>query len=365
MPRTLMCLARHGETNWNIERRFQGQFDIGLNARGRAQAEALARELAGAHFDRVYSSDLRRALTTAAPIAGARGLEVRATQRLREKDDGAWQGHTHAEVQVKYAEVYPHYLTRKADFAAPEGESLEQFAGRVRAVLTDIARESAGLTILVVAHAGVLDIAWRMATGKALSEKREHPVLNATPNWVAFEDGRWSLVDWARPDGRAEIAAPWDGLTLPRREAARALIVNPKGEALLMQYAGGLSPHFLALGHQHFWATPGGALKEGESFETALRRELREETGLLLSGEPGPVVATREFPMELGEDWHQAVERYFLVRTQGFEPSPMNLTPEEKLHTLGWRWWSADAIAASDELIFPEGLEALLRKVNS
>lgn len=365
MTRTLICLARHGETNWNIERRFQGQFDIALNARGRAQAEALARELEGAHFDRVYSSDLRRAMATAAPMAEARGLPVLATQRLREKDDGAWQGHTHAEIQVKYAADYPDYLSRKPDFAAPEGETLEEFARRVRSVLTDIARESAGLTVLVVAHAGVLDIAWRMATGKALAEKREHPVLNATPNWVAYEDGQWSLVDWAKAEGRAEIVAPWDGVTLPRREAARALIVNPQGQALLMQYAGGLSPHFVALGHHHFWATPGGALKEGEDFETALRRELREETGLELAGDVGPVVATREFPMELGDDWRQAVERYFLVETPTFAPAPQNLTPEEKVHTLGWRWWSADDIAASQELIFPEGLEALLRKVTA
>jgi len=362
MTRTIICLARHGETNWNIERRFQGQFDIALNARGRAQAQALARELEGAHFDRVYSSDLRRALATAAPIAERLGLDVLATQRLREKDDGAWQGHTHAEVQVKYAGDYPHYLARKPDFAAPEGETLEEFARRIRSVLADIARESAGLTVLVVAHAGVLDIAWRMATGRPLSQKREHPVLNATPNWIACEDGQWSLVDWATSEGRAEIAAPWDGAPLPRREAARALIVNPAGAALLMQYAGGLTPHFLALGHQHFWATPGGALKEGESFEAALRRELLEETGFALQGDPGPVVATREFPMELGEDWHQASERYYLIRTPTFAPAPQRLTPEEKTHLLGWRWWSADEIAASQELIFPEGLEALLRK---
>jgi len=132
MTRTLICLARHGETNWNIERRFQGQFDIALNARGRAQAAALARELSSVHFDRIYSSDLRRAMATAAPMAAARGLQVLATQRLREKDDGAWQGHTHSEVQVKYADVYPLYLSRKPDFAAPEGETLEEFARRVR-----------------------------------------------------------------------------------------------------------------------------------------------------------------------------------------------------------------------------------------
>ncbi|MFZ3180027.1 MAG: NUDIX domain-containing protein, partial [Methylocystis silviterrae] len=142
-----------------------------------------------------------------------------------------------------------------------------------------------------------------------------------------------------------------------------ALIVDQDDDVLLMRYAGGLTPHFLALGHHHFWATPGGAVMEGESFESALRREVYEETGLTVL-DPGPVVATREFPMEIGDDWHQAVERYYLIRTERFAVEPRDLTEEEKIHVLGWRWWSADEIAVSHDLIFPEGLEALLRKVS-
>lgn len=85
MARTLLCLVRHGETNWNIERRFQGQFDIALNARGRAQAQALAEELATVEFDYAYSSDLRRARSTAEAVVQSRGLEIVATPELREK----------------------------------------------------------------------------------------------------------------------------------------------------------------------------------------------------------------------------------------------------------------------------------------
>ena len=116
MSRTLLCLARHGETNWNIERRFQGQFDIALNARGRAQAQALAKELTNASFDCIYSSDLSRASVTAEALAKPRDLPIVKRVELREKSDGVWQGHTHAEVQVIYEDLYPHYLSRSPDF---------------------------------------------------------------------------------------------------------------------------------------------------------------------------------------------------------------------------------------------------------
>jgi len=110
MTRTLICLARHGETNWNLERRFQGQLDIALNYKGRSQARALARELGGVHFDHVYSSDLRRAVATAAPHAEARGLKIHERPDLREKHDGLWHGLTHADVEARYPEEYQHYL---------------------------------------------------------------------------------------------------------------------------------------------------------------------------------------------------------------------------------------------------------------
>lgn len=195
MP-TRLCLMRHGETDWNAQRRLQGQIDVALNAVGRAQARAAAARLTAFSFTRIVSSDLARADETARAAGAALGLAVETTPALRERFFGAFQGLTHAEAAARFPAEYGRFSARDPDAPLPGGgESLDAFFSRVAAALTAIAGETRG-DALVVAHGGVLDMARRLAAGQDLREKRDFPLRNAALNWIVWQAGTWSLSDW-------------------------------------------------------------------------------------------------------------------------------------------------------------------------
>ena len=193
-----ICLIRHGETQWNTERRLQGQIDIELNRNGLAQAEAAARSLERDRFSALYSSDLARAAQTAAAISRHHALPTRTDDRLRERHFGFFQGLTYDEAERRHPEFYKRFQARDTALAFEEsGESLDVFAARVRSVMDDIAHAHAGATVLVVTHGGVLDVVYRLSTGRPLQAPRDFRIPNAAFNWVEHQDGKWRLITWA------------------------------------------------------------------------------------------------------------------------------------------------------------------------
>lgn len=162
---TRLLIIRHGETDWNVQARCQGHLDIPLNETGHKQALAAAEKLAliSPNCAALYSSDLTRALQTAAPIALKYGLEVIAHKHLREAHQGEAQGLYRAEIRERFAAertrldtLYPDMHERWNYAEIPGSESRNQLLARLLPTLQNYAFTHSGQTITVVTHAGVI-----------------------------------------------------------------------------------------------------------------------------------------------------------------------------------------------------------------
>ena len=200
MTTTRLCLIRHGETDWNTERRFQGHTDIPLNARGELQARQMAQALkdTAITFDVLYTSDLKRAADTANAVAQLFSVKAQVESTLRERHFGALQGLLISEAPLIRPDIWQAHSTRNLDHELEGGESIQQFALRVQNALEMIQERHSGKTILLVSHGGTLEMMYRIASNQALSTERVVSVPNASLNWITHQQGAgWSVEQWA------------------------------------------------------------------------------------------------------------------------------------------------------------------------
>ena len=176
---TTILLARHGETDWNREGRFQGWADPPLNATGRAQAVDLSVQLMAEELAAVYSSPLRRAYETAEVVAASRGLEPVTVDALREVDVGSWSGLSRAEIEQRFPEQYARWLDYGRGWE--DGETYEQMVDRVVGALQELAEGRDGERILAVTHGGPMRAASAFADRVSYAEaRRRSPVVGNT-----------------------------------------------------------------------------------------------------------------------------------------------------------------------------------------
>jgi probable phosphoglycerate mutase len=167
---TTILLARHGETDWNSERRWQGHADRPLNDVGREQARVLAETLAGRAIDVVYSSDLVRAHETALIVADRLGLRVDVDAGLREVDVGDWAGRLLTEIEQDDPQGFQRW--RQGRKAWNGGESYEEMGERVVAAVLRLAARHPGQTALVVSHGGSIRACRATAAGLDYANSR-------------------------------------------------------------------------------------------------------------------------------------------------------------------------------------------------
>jgi broad specificity phosphatase PhoE len=192
---TQILIVRHGETDWNRDRRFQGHADPPLNDAGREQARALADELARERIDFVYTSDLVRARETAEIVATRLGADVVALSELREIDVGEWEGLTWPQIEERFPEGA---LTwHQHGYGWKSGETYDQLGDRVIAALRRIAADHPAQTVLVIGHGGTVRATRAFIEGLSVADsRRRSPAIgNCEVFRVVAEDGGFRGID--------------------------------------------------------------------------------------------------------------------------------------------------------------------------
>jgi broad specificity phosphatase PhoE len=150
-----ILLARHGETLFNVEGRWQGQSDSPLTERGWAQARELGRALSGERIAAVYSSDLGRAMDTAREVAARHGLEVCPDTRLREIETGGFTRKGQAEIDAEYPGAREAWAKAPGSMRLPDGETLLEAQTRALAFFAERMPDHADQTVVVISHGGI------------------------------------------------------------------------------------------------------------------------------------------------------------------------------------------------------------------
>jgi 2,3-bisphosphoglycerate-dependent phosphoglycerate mutase len=197
---TRVIAVRHGETSWNVATRVQGKLDIGLNDKGRDQAERLGVALGSSQqaepISAIYSSDLWRAYDTAMSISKSTCVPIVTDEGLRERGFGIFEGKTFAEVETQWPEQALSWRKRDPDFCPEGGESLVTFRDRVLVATQALAARHPGEQIAIVAHGGVMDVLYRAATHQSIQAARTWELGNAVINRLLWTPAGFTLVGW-------------------------------------------------------------------------------------------------------------------------------------------------------------------------
>jgi phosphoserine phosphatase len=186
-------VARHGETDWNREGRYQGQLESTLTQLGRSQAAALASALAGSGAQRVISSPLARCVQTASPVAAALGVDVETDARLLEIAHGTWEGRLRAEIERADAGRMRAWLHEPASVRFEGGESLDDVAARWLGFTSSLRGKTEH--VVIVTHDVLVRIAVLLASGRPLTSLWEPRVQNGGYASLSVGLQRWELID--------------------------------------------------------------------------------------------------------------------------------------------------------------------------
>jgi probable phosphoglycerate mutase len=190
--KTELYLVRHGETKWNVEKRFQGQNDSPLTENGREQARSLGISLQGIQFDGILSSDLGRALETANLINSYLQIPVIETDPiLRERNFGIFHGLDRTEAERMYPHEASQIWSGDPNVAIPGGESRAQVRKRAEQFLSEFPVKYSGKKILAVTHGGIINPILRIVLRIPFDEPRRFKLPNTGLSILEHNGEAW------------------------------------------------------------------------------------------------------------------------------------------------------------------------------
>lgn len=195
MNATRIIITRHGETDWNSQKRIQGHTDLALNLSGKEQAEALSKRLSSSSISTIFTSDLKRALETATILkARLNGAEVVVTPLLRERNWGEFEGKCWNEIVDRIPDEIKKMQSHPLNFTPEGGESRSDMLERVKSFLSSIENINASGMIAVVTHGGVASLMIKYLTGMNLDSITPFHIENCSVNILENKHGkRWVI----------------------------------------------------------------------------------------------------------------------------------------------------------------------------
>lgn len=190
---TRVYVVRHGQTDSNIRRTCLGLKDVPLNKKGRQQARELAARFKNIDIDVVYTSPLKRAVETISPYLELKGMNMRMSFGLIERDYGKWDDMTFEEIEREYPEEYMRWTEELISYKVPDGESAEDVQKRVNAFLEKMLRENDGKTIMLVTHLGTARHIISSLLGLSTAQSWCFSIENGGVAVIDCEDGRGVL----------------------------------------------------------------------------------------------------------------------------------------------------------------------------
>ncbi len=193
--KTIVILARHGQTDSNKYDVFQGQLDTPLNDMGLAEADSLAAYLKDIPIDIFVSSPLKRAYVTTEKCAALKGMEVGYTDpRLMEIDYGEWTGKNDNDIKKEEPEAFHLWKKQPWKVHFPGGESLEELQNRYCDAMNDIVERYPGKTIFIGGHSKGNVVFICNVLGFSLEHYRQFKQYNTCINVFEYKKGKWKLI---------------------------------------------------------------------------------------------------------------------------------------------------------------------------